>query len=74
MTARNLSALYVASIARPTVNILYAEGHSTLRGNFDSPANATGSSMTYFANNKQFIVVAIGSSNLTAELVAFSLS
>ena len=40
---------------------------------FDLPANATGSPMTYFANGKQFIVVAIGGSNLPAELVAFSL-
>lgn len=40
---------------------------------FDLPANATGSPMTYFARGKQFIVVAIGGSNLPAELVAFSL-
>lgn len=40
---------------------------------FDLPSNATGSPMTYFANGKQFIVVAIGGSNLPAELIAFSL-
>ena len=40
---------------------------------FDLPANATGSPMTYFANGKQFIVIAIGGSNIPAELVAFSL-
>lgn len=37
------------------------------------PANATGSPMTYSVNGRQFIVVAIGGSNLRAELVAFSL-
>lgn len=40
---------------------------------FDLPANATGSPMTYLANGKQFIVVAIGGSNLPAALVAFAL-
>lgn len=40
---------------------------------FDLPANATGSPMTYSAGGKQFVVVAIGGSNLPAELVAFSL-
>lgn len=38
------------------------------------PANATGSPMTYSINGRQLIVVAIGGSNLPAELVAFSLS
>ncbi len=41
---------------------------------FDLPANATGSPMSYAANGKQFIVVAVGGSNLPAELVAFSLN
>ena len=41
---------------------------------FDLPANATGSPMTYVANGRQFIVVAVGGSNLPAELVAFSLN
>lgn len=42
-------------------------------GEFELPANATGSPMTYISNGKQFIVVAVGGSNLPAELVAFSL-
>ena len=41
---------------------------------FDLPANATGSPMTYVSKGKQFIVVAVGGSNLPAELVAFSLN
>lgn len=41
---------------------------------FELPSNATGSPMTYVANGKQFVVVAIGGSNLPAELVAFSLN
>ena len=40
---------------------------------FELPSNATGSPMTYAANGKQFIVVAVGGSNLPAELVAFAL-
>jgi len=39
----------------------------------DLPSNATGSPMTYVSGGKQFIVVAVGGSNLPAELVAFSL-
>jgi glucose dehydrogenase len=38
------------------------------------PSNATGSPMTYLAGGKQFIVVAVGGSNLPAELVALSLN
>jgi len=41
---------------------------------FELPANATGSPMSYAAGGKQFIVVAVGGSNLPAELVAFSLN
>lgn len=41
---------------------------------FELPANATGSPMSYFTNGKQFVVVAVGGSNLPAELVAFSLN
>jgi quinoprotein glucose dehydrogenase len=37
------------------------------------PANATGSPMTFLASGKQYIVVAVGGSNLPAELIAFSL-
>lgn len=37
------------------------------------PANATGSPMTYLHNGKQFVVVAVGGSNLPAELVALAL-
>ena len=40
---------------------------------FDLPSNATGSPMTYVTGGKQFVVVAVGGSNLPAELVAFSL-
>ena len=40
---------------------------------FALPANATGSPMTYMSNGKQFIAVAIGGSNIPAEIVAFSL-
>lgn len=36
------------------------------------PANATGSPMTYLANGKQYIVIAIGGSNMSAELVALT--
>jgi quinoprotein glucose dehydrogenase len=41
---------------------------------FELPANATGSPMTYVSNGNQFIVVAVGGSNLPAELVAFTLN
>jgi quinoprotein glucose dehydrogenase len=41
---------------------------------FDLPANATGSPMTYSVGRKQFVVLAVGGSNLPAELVAFSLN
>ncbi len=40
---------------------------------FDLPSNATASPMTYLINGKQYLVIAIGGSNLPAELVAFSL-
>lgn len=39
----------------------------------DLPANATGSPMTYMIGGRQFIVVAVGGSNLPAELVALAL-
>jgi quinoprotein glucose dehydrogenase len=40
----------------------------------DLPANATGSPMTYAARGKQFVVVAVGGSNLaSAELIGFAL-
>jgi quinoprotein glucose dehydrogenase len=51
----------------------YDKQTGTELASFDLPSNATGSPMTYFANGKQIIVVAIGGSNLPAELVAFSL-
>jgi quinoprotein glucose dehydrogenase len=37
------------------------------------PANTCGNPMTYMANGKQFIVVAVGAQNFPAELVALSL-
>ena len=37
------------------------------------PGNTTGTPMTYLADGKQFIAVAIGTSDLPAELVALSL-
>src|SRR4051794_27348309 len=40
----------------------------------DLPANATGSPMTYIVNDRQFIVVATGGSNLAAELIALARS
>ncbi len=40
----------------------------------DLPANATGSPMTYMLGGRQFIVVAVGGSNLPAELVALALA
>lgn len=36
------------------------------------PANATGSPMTYLANGKQYIVLAVGGSNIPAELIALT--
>lgn len=39
----------------------------------DLPANATGSPMTYMIGGRQFVVVAVGGSNLPAELVALAL-
>ena len=40
---------------------------------FDLPANATGSPMTYVWKGRQFVVVATGGSNLPAELIALAL-
>jgi quinoprotein glucose dehydrogenase len=40
---------------------------------FDLPANATGSPMTYLWQGRQFVVVATGGSNLPAELIALAL-
>jgi len=37
------------------------------------PAPQSGSPMTYMLNNRQYIVVAIGGGNYSAELVAFRL-
>jgi quinoprotein glucose dehydrogenase len=37
------------------------------------PANETGLPMTYMADGKQFIVVAIGARNFPAELIALAL-
>jgi quinoprotein glucose dehydrogenase len=37
------------------------------------PANETGLPMTYLANGKQYIVVAVGNRNFPAELVALTL-
>jgi quinoprotein glucose dehydrogenase len=38
------------------------------------PAQQSGSPMTYMLNGKQYIVVAIGSGNFPAELIAFRLA
>jgi quinoprotein glucose dehydrogenase len=39
----------------------------------DLPANGSGSPMTYLMNGKQYIVVAVGGSNIPAELIALAL-
>jgi glucose dehydrogenase len=52
----------------------YDKANGELLAEHDLPANATGSPMTYLAGGKQFVVVAVGGSNLaTAELVALTL-
>jgi quinoprotein glucose dehydrogenase len=40
---------------------------------FKLPANQTGIPMTYMANGKQYIVVAVGARSQPAELVALTL-
>ena len=37
------------------------------------PAGTTGAPMTYLANGKQYIVVAVGGSNIPGELIALAL-
>jgi glucose dehydrogenase len=49
----------------------YDKATGQLLSEVPMPANATGSPMTYSANGKQYIVVAIGGSNQPAELIAF---
>jgi len=51
----------------------YDKATGTLIAEFDLPSNATGSPMTYSVGGKQYVVVAVGGSNLPAELVAFAL-
>jgi quinoprotein glucose dehydrogenase len=50
----------------------YDKGTGQLVSEVPMPANATGSPLTYLANGKQYIVVAVGGSNLPAELIAFT--
>ena len=42
-------------------------------GEIALPANVTGAPMTYMAGGRQYIVVAVGGSNVPAELVALRL-
>ena len=51
----------------------YDKETGTIVAEFDLPSNATGSPMTYSVGGKQYVVVAVGGSNLPAELVAFAL-
>ena len=51
----------------------YDKETGTMVAEFDLPSNATGSPMTYSVGGKQYVVVAVGGSNLPAELVAFAL-
>ena len=52
----------------------YDKKTGTELAEFDLPSNATGSPKTYIVNGNQYLVIAIGGSNLPAELVAFSLA
>ena len=51
----------------------YDKHSGELLAQVELPANATGSPMTYLVNGKQYIVVAVGGSNIPAELVALAL-
>lgn len=51
----------------------YDKRTGELLAEIELPANATGSPMTYLVNGKQYIVVAVGGSNIPAELVALAL-
>ena len=51
----------------------YDKRNGDLIAEIPLPANATGAPMTYMYHGKQFVVVAVGGSNLPAELVALTL-
>ena len=51
----------------------YDKRTGELLAEIELPANATGSPMTYLVGGKQYVVVAVGGSNLGAELVALAL-
>jgi quinoprotein glucose dehydrogenase len=51
----------------------YDKHTGELLAEIELPANGTGSPMTYLVNGKQYIVAAVGGSNLPAELVALAL-
>ena len=49
------------------------QGHGQDAGEVYMPAPQTGSPMTYMLNGKQYLVLAIGGGNYSAELVAYRL-
>ena len=51
----------------------YDKRSGEMLAHVELPANATGSPMTYFTNGRQYVVVAVGGSNIPAELVALAL-
>jgi quinoprotein glucose dehydrogenase len=60
------------SIREPELRA-YDKRTGELLAQIELPANASGAPMTYFTNGKQYIVVAVGGSNIPAELVALAL-
>jgi quinoprotein glucose dehydrogenase len=61
------------SIREPKLRA-YDKATGELIAEHELPANGTGSPMTYLARGKQFVVLAVGGSNMApAELVALAL-
>jgi quinoprotein glucose dehydrogenase len=66
-------SLQADHIIRDAKLIAYDKTTGVNLAEFELPANATGSPMTYISKGRQFVTVAVGGSNLPAELVTFSL-
>ena len=69
---RGFAVEFDAAILDPTLRA-YEKAGGALVGEIELPANVTAAPMTYMIDGRQYIVVAVGGSNVPAELVALSL-
>jgi quinoprotein glucose dehydrogenase len=69
---RGFSTAYTIETVEPALQA-FDKATGRLISRVALPANASGAPMTYMADGKQYIVVAVGGANIPAELVALSL-